>query len=306
MHQSRRNFIGTGSAAFLSLLFVNPLKANGILSKLDHIGGEVIPLRRNVGLFKGRGGTMGWLVDKNSTVVIDSQFPPTAQELMDELKKKTASKFDFLINTHHHGDHTAGNIVFKDHVHNIIAHENSKINQKRVAVERGRETEQAYPNMVFTDQWRVDLGNETILCSYHGRGHTNGDIITHFENANVVHMGDLIFNRRFPYIDKGAGAHIGNWTEVLEHSIQYFDSETIFIFGHSGDGYDIKGTKEDIKAFQNYLEKLLVSVEKAVKAGKTLEEIETEMKTIPGADEWKGDGISRSLSAAYTELTTEQ
>ena len=89
--------------------------------------------------------------------------------------------------------------------------------------------------MTKSGQTKVD--DETITLRYLGPAHTDGDSITHFENANVVHMGDLIFNRRFPYIDKSAGASVKNWIQVLKQTQKLFDKDTIFIFGHADNGF---------------------------------------------------------------------
>ena len=302
MDNSRRNFLQYSSLGIASLL-VSPW-AHGASTFNRFSTGGFETIRGNVGYFTGRGGTIGWLVNKEAIAVVDSQFPPSAQELIDEIRKKTDRKFDYLINTHHHGDHTSGNIAFKGMVDHVFAHENSKGNQMRVAQERGKEDGQLYPTLTFKNEWSTELGDEVVSCSYHGQAHTNGDIFTHFENANVVHMGDLMFNRRFPYIDKSAGAHIGNWINVLDKATTKFDDETIFIFGHAGEGYEITGTKEDIKAFKNYLESLMKFMEAEVKAGKSAEEIKEATKIIPGAPEWKGDGIARSIDSAFSEITT--
>lgn len=301
MTTTRREFIQNSSLGIASLLI-----APNVFNNPSFQTGEFQMIRKNVGYFTGRGGTIGWLVNEGGVVVVDSQFPESANNLIADIQKKTDRKIDYLINTHHHGDHTGGNIAFKEIVGNVLAHENSKKNQMRVAVERGQEDGQLYPDMTFQKEWSTKLGDETISCTYHGKGHTNGDILTHFENANIVHTGDLLFNRRFPYIDKSAGANIGNWIKILDAAQAKFDSETIFIFGHSDNGYDITGNREDLKSFTNYLEQLMLQVEKAIKAGKSLEEIKNEMKNVAGAPQWKGNGISRSLEAAYAELTEEK
>ena len=302
MNIDRRNFLRisgmcAASTMLLPQLFSNPQSLNT---------GKFTLLRRNVGYFTDRGGTIGWMVNKEGTVVVDSQFPESAGKLIEEIRKKTDQKINFLINTHHHGDHTGGNIAFKDIVEHVFAHENSKANQMRVAKERGNEETQLYPDMTFNEEWTNKVGDETINTKYHGRGHTDGDIITHFENANVVHMGDLMFNRRFPYIDKSSGAHIGNWINILDHTVGKFDEETIFVFGHSDNGFDITGTKEDIKAFTNYLEQLMLEVEKAISNGKSLEELKKDMTKVAGAPQWQGKGIERSLDAAYKELIEKE
>src|SRR5258706_5056856 len=86
-------------------------------------------LRRNVGIFSEKGGTIGWLIQPNSIVIVDSQFPEQAGHLIDEIKKYPVAPMKYLINTHHHGDHTSGNIAFQGMAQNIVAHENSVINQ---------------------------------------------------------------------------------------------------------------------------------------------------------------------------------
>lgn len=265
---------------------------------------KMTPLRNNVGYFSERGGTIGYMISKEGIVIVDTQFPEQSQHLIEAIQKQTDRKIDLLINTHHHGDHTGGNIAYKGIVNQLVAHENSKKNQMRVAEERGNVNDQLYPDTVFEKEWSTKVGNEIISMKYHGAGHTDGDALTHFENANIVHMGDLVFNRRYPYIDKSAGASVSNWIEVLEQAKKSYDNDTQFIFGHSDNGYEVIGTKGDIVAFQNYLSRLLETVKMAIKQGKSEEEI-MKFSAIVGADQWKGDGISRSLSAAYQELAKE-
>ncbi|HEY3386453.1 MAG TPA: MBL fold metallo-hydrolase [Saprospiraceae bacterium] len=258
-------------------------------------------LRRNVGIFKEKGGTIGWLIQPNGIVVIDSQWKEQAESLLGEIKKKQEGPVEFLINTHHHGDHTSGNIAFKGIAKKVLAHENSKLNQIASAQANNTTAEQLFPDMTYTDRWQQKVGDETIDIQYWGPGHTNGDSIIHFQQANVVHCGDLVFNRRYPFIDKTAGAMIDNWIEILQQMQSFFDNDTIFIFGHAREGFELTGNKNDLAAFADYLSALLEFVEKEIKSGKSKEEILLATE-IPGAPEWTGDGIQRSLSAALTEL----
>ena len=117
-------------------------------------------------------------------------------------------------------------------------------------------------------------------------------------------MGDLVFNRRHPFVDRMAGANIKSWIKVLDKAMHTFNDSTTFVCGHAADDYDIVIAKKDIKAFSNYLSKVLLYVDSQIKAGKTKAEI-IKVKEIPGATEWKGDGIDRPLTAAYEELTTD-
>jgi glyoxylase-like metal-dependent hydrolase (beta-lactamase superfamily II) len=302
MNTSRRIFLKASAISGLGLSLVHQNLLASLISQETPY--KMMPLRNNVGFFTERGGTIGWMVTNEGIVVVDTEFPEQALHLIDAIKKQSSRKIDLLINTHHHGDHTSGNIAFKDLTGMVLAHENSKKNQMRVAKENGNEDAQLYPDTTFTKEWSGKIGDETISLSYFGPAHTDGDAIIHFEKANIAHMGDLVFNRRYPFIDKSAGASVQNWIEVLEQAQKKYDNDTKFIFGHAGDGYDVVGGKNDIKAFQNYLSRLLDTVNSAIKSGKSQEEI-MKIQAIPGADEWKGDGIDRSLSATYTELTSK-
>jgi len=259
------------------------------------------PLRNNVGVFTEQGGTIGWLNSSNGFVVVDAQFPTSAPHVIDELKKLGEKPFKYLINTHHHGDHTAGNIVFKGIAEKVVAHQNSLANQKRGAEKANNLDKQLLPDTTFGTGWKAQVGDEKISAYYYGSGHTNGDAVYHFENANIVHVGDLVFNRRFPYIDRENGAHIGNWITALDKIQNQFDKDTMFIWGHSLDPEKVTGTKADIKAYQEYLKNLMTYVGSEIKSGKSKEDI-LKATTIPNSTEWQGDGIQRSLTAAYEEL----
>lgn len=258
-------------------------------------------LRGGVGVFMEKGGTIAYLSTKKGMAVVDSQFPEQSQHLITELKKLSEKPIQLLLNTHHHADHSSGNISFKGIVEHVVAHENSLKNQKNAAQKLKTEDKQLYPDQTFTDTWKQKVGKEIIKAHYFGAAHTNGDSFIHFEHANIVHTGDLVFNRRYPFVDRSTGANIKSWISVLDKALNTFDSQTIFVFGHAFDPEKITGNKDDIKVFQDYLFKLLAFVESEMKAGKTKEEI-FKITAIPGVTEMKGDGIARSIQSAYEEL----
>ncbi|HNU88973.1 MAG TPA: MBL fold metallo-hydrolase, partial [Ferruginibacter sp.] len=125
----RRSFLrNTG----LTLAGLGLLNKETLASFLADPAWKIRMLTDDIGVFSEKGGTIAFLLTKKGIVVVDSQFPDTAPHLIEELKKKSEKPFRYLINTHHHGDHTAGNISFKDIVEHVVAHENSKANQLRV------------------------------------------------------------------------------------------------------------------------------------------------------------------------------
>lgn len=294
----RRSFIQNATLAFGSF----SIGHQKFFKLLAEEPWKITMLTDNIGIFTEKGGTIGFHFSKDGITVIDAQFPDTAPHLIEELTKRKDQPFRLLINTHHHGDHTSGNIAFKDVVSRVLAHENSKKNQINSAVANKTEDKQLYPNQVFGTVWEDRAGSEKIALHYFGAAHTNGDAIIHLQHANIVHMGDLVFNRRHPFVDRSAGANIKSWMNVLDAAMKKFNNKTQYIYGHAEKGYEVTGRKNDLQVFHNYLGNLLKFVGDEIKSGKTKEEILKATK-IPGSPEWKGDGIERPLQAAFEELS---
>lgn len=294
----RRNFLKATGIATATLPFISIESFAKLFAPHDF---KIRMLTENIGIFNEKGGTILFLINKEGIIVVDAQFPDSAAHLIEELKKKTTNPFKLLINTHHHGDHTAGNIAFKGLVKNVLAHQNSKINQQNAAIKNKNEDKQYYPTQTYETVWCEPFGKEEYCLKYFGAAHTNGDSFVQFKKSKIVHVGDLVFNRRHPYIDRTAGADIKSWISVLEKGINEFPKKTKYICGHAGDGYDVVINKADILAFKTYLQNVLHFVQEEIDAGKNLKEI-LKANEIPGSPEWKGEGISRPLTAAYEEL----
>jgi len=295
----RRNFIHNASFTAGGLMLAQKKLISLLFNQPAY---NITMLRDNIGVFTEKGGTIAFLLSKSGIVVVDSQFPEQSTHLIEELKKQSTAPFLKLINTHHHGDHTAGNISFKGIVPHVLAHKNSKTNQENVAVKQKTEDKQLYPDQVYDTTWCEDVDKEKICLDYFGPGHTNGDSLVHFQHADIVHLGDLLFNRRYPFIDRSAGANIKNWITIMDKAQKKYSRKTIFVYGHALDPLKITGDKEDLKLFGDFLEKLLAFAESEFKAGKTKEEF-MKNTAIPGNTEWKGDGIERPLQAAYEEVS---
>jgi cyclase len=258
------------------------------------------PIRRNVGTFTARGGTMGWLVTPDAVLVIDSQFADTAQMFLDGLKTRTPRKIDLLLNSHHHPDHTGGNKVLRPMVAKIVAHENVPGLQKKQAAANKTEDAQAYADETFKDGWKVDIGKEKVSTKYYGPGHTSGDAVIVFQQANIVHMGDLMSHQRHPRVDRPAGASIRNWLVSLEKVTKDHNNDTIYIFGHSKVGAPVTGPKQDLLALRDYFSAMLDYVQKGIAAGKSADEI-----IKAGMPQFAQNEGMPALQVCYDELTAK-
>lgn len=325
MSPSRRDFLATSAGMAAGALLGRPLHA--LASQPVRTMPPVqtmqqatfTPIRRNVGTFTMRGGTVGWLVNPGGVAVVDTQFPAEAQALLAGLQERSGSRgVDVLLNTHHHGDHTGGNGVFRGVARRVVAHGMADQHMRRApqppqqAQQQPPQTQPPapaplYPDLTFTHSWSAEAGDERIVARHHGRAHTSGDAVITFERANVVHMGDLAFHRRHPVVDRAAGASMRNWARVLEHVVNAHARDTIYIFGHAGEGLPVTGSAAELLQFRDYLGAVLAFVEEHVAAGRSREEVLAMRAPLAGFEAWGPFGQAGArdpLTVAYEEVTT--
>ena len=316
MSVNRREFVSTSVLSLAGLGLSRPFAAQAPaqpaapqppVTKFEEI-------RRGVGYFSGNGGTIGYLVNAERAIVIDSQFMPTAEICVAGLKQRAPKGIEMLINTHHHGDHTSGNPAFRPVVKRILAHENCVAWQRKVAEEAAAKppapgapppAAPVVADSTFKDVWGFELGNEKGSVRYFGPGHTSGDAVIFFERANVVHAGDLLFRRVHPRVDGPAGASVVNWHAILVKLLAAHDNDTAYIFGHGKDGV-VLGKKADVEHFRDYLAAALDEVRGGIKAGRSKVEI-AKTPALKGFEDVAQVNprinLAGVLEAAFDELT---
>lgn len=141
---------------------------------------------KNVYMLEGSGGNIGVSVGQDGILIVDDQFAPLADKISAALQQLNPGKLKFVLNTHHHGDHTGGNAAFGAKEATIIAQSNAR---GRVAADTKTPPE-ALPVITFAQSASVHFNGEEITLLHVGPGHTNGDAVIHFTGANVVHLGD--------------------------------------------------------------------------------------------------------------------
>ena len=335
MPPTRRDFLATSATIAAGALLGRPLDLLASRPVRTMQQANFTPIRRNVGTFTMRGGTVGWLVNPGGVAVVDTQFPAEARALLAGLQERSGNRgVDVLLNTHHHGDHTGGNGVFAGLARRVVAHGMADQHMRRApqppqqAQQQPPQQQQQppqqqpapqqqqtqpppppplYPDLTFTHSWSAEIGGERIVARHHGRAHTSGDAVITFERANVVHMGDLAFHRRHPVVDRAAGASMRNWARVLEHVVAAHARDTIYIFGHAGEGLPVTGSSADLLQFRDYLGAVLAFVEGHVAAGRSREEVLAMRAPLAGFEAWGPfgqPGARDPLTVAWEEVAT--
>jgi cyclase len=302
MRLTRRDFVKASALGFAASI-ISPAE----LLSAQRARAEFTPLRRNVGLFTERGGTIGWLVNDDGVAVIDTQFPDTAEIFLTGLRERTSRPIDLLINSHHHPDHTGGNSVIGAASQRVVAHERTVENQRRSAQQRGNEAEQRFADTTYTDRWSETVGDETIRLKYYGSAHTGGDSAIFFEQANVVHLGDLLNNRGYPNIDAPAGGTVTGWIDVLEAIAPEYSQDTIYVYGHAEAGHPVSGTRDDLYYQRDYFNALLEHAGESIREGRSREEA-IALEALPNFEHFGGtfSRLALGLGIAFDELSASR
>ena len=275
------------------------------------------PLRGDVGIFTGKGGTIGWLASKDALAVVDTQFPDTARICLAGLPGIGGRTIDATINTHHHRDHTGGNGVFKAASRVLVA----QANVPKLQFEAAKRAEmspkvdsaatiasQVYADTTFADVWRRQVGGEIITAEFRGPAHTGGDSVVIFEKANVVHMGDLVFNRMYPVVDRPGGSSLRGWVKALEDSAAAYPADAIYIFGHGSAKFGVTGTRDDLLVLRDFHSAVLEYVGRQIAAGHDKPTI-VALENFPGFPDYHAplpNRLGLVLGAAYDELTARK
>jgi glyoxylase-like metal-dependent hydrolase (beta-lactamase superfamily II) len=311
---NRRDFlIRSGAAASIGLLTPDSLLAQTPAAPALPVA-QPPPvttfktLRRNVGTFTGGGGTIGWLSNKDALAAVDTQFPNTAAIFLKDLPGREGRTLDVVVDTHHHGDHTGGNAIFRPATKTIVAHANvPDLMRARAEADKKVLDPAMIPDATFPETWNLALGDETISARYLGTGHTKGDIVVLFEKANVVHLGDLLFNRLYPVIDRPGGASIRHWVVVLEKIHADYPADAIFVSGHGNAKFGITLQRDELLVFRDYLSGLLAYTEAGIKAGKSKEELQ-KIDNLAGFPDFhvpagRGNRLPGNIATAFDELS---
>ncbi len=236
----------------------------------EKVSGSVYMLS-GVGGFTG--GNIGLTIGDDGVAMIDNGLPSVLELLKAEVAKSTDQPIDYLINTHVHGDHIGNNEAYAKNDSQVVSHQNLRktLLEKGVPAGGGEmkpAPKGALPVITFSDQMTIHINGDAAKIKHFAAAHTDGDAVVFFKKANVIHTGDIMFNKRFPYIDTSNGGSYEGVMAALQGIHDMADDETKIIPGHGP-----LASKSDVATTIEMLSGAREIIRKLVDEGKTDEEI---------------------------------
>lgn len=245
----------------------------------------IVKVKDDLYSIEGDGGNVGVYVTSEGVILVDDKFERDYDAILEKVKTVTPQPVKYILNTHHHGDHTGGNAKFLSAVE-IISTANARANMVN-----GKQP--GLPRVVFTQETAVFLGGKEVRARHFGRGHTNGDAFVYFPALRTIHTGDMMSGKT-PLIDYSGGGSVIEWTKTLDEAMT-LDFDTV-IPGH-GPVTD----KAGLKAYRDNIEKLRTRASGLIREGKSQEDIGKVMTAEFG---WAPGGLqmTRGLPGLINEL----
>jgi len=239
----------------------------------------------------GSGGNVGVRVTTEGVILIDDKFPRNFEEIQELVAQVSDQPVKYVLNTHHHGDHSGGNIEYIN-ISEIIAHQNARDNMVRG-------NQDAPPRLVFTDQTAIYLGGIEVRAFYMGRGHTNGDAVIYFPDLQTVHGGDLLHTIA-PFIDYANGGSSKGWVSTM-NNILSLDFDTAI------PGHGAVMSRSDVIAFRNQMEAVRQRMADLIRSGMPRTDASERIQTEELSWTMAPDGLfmQSSIPGFYHEIAAE-
>ncbi|PCI51577.1 MAG: MBL fold metallo-hydrolase [Alphaproteobacteria bacterium] len=242
-------------------------------NKYDKVEIKTIPVGDGIYMLQGAGGNIGISTGEDGVLMIDDQFSPLTQKILDAIAKISDKPVKFLINTHWHGDHTGGNENLGKMGVVIVAHDNVYRRMSKDQVIKAFNMKSppapkaALPVITFNDQVNFHFNAMEIHVHHIKNAHTDGDSILIFKDRNIIHTGDIFFNGFYPFIDSRTGGSIYGMIKATAIILKHSDDKTKIIPGHGP-----LANKQDLQNFHDMLVQVVEAVTPLAQKGLSLEE----------------------------------
>jgi len=259
--------LGLLSAVAITLMSNSTVYSHGHESAEPKLGFKTEKVAGSVYMLSGvggfTGGNIGLTIGDDGVAMIDNGLPSVLELLKAEVAKTTQKPIDYLINTHVHGDHIGNNEAYGSGETRVISHQNLRksLIEKGIPIGGGKSRpapKDYLPVITFSDQMTVHINGDAATVQHFAAAHTDGDAIVHFQQANVIHTGDIMFNGLFPFIDASNGGSYQGVIDALQGIHDMANDTTKIIPGHGplASKKDVANTIEMLKGARVAVKKL--------------------------------------------------
>ena len=258
--------------------------------------GTIEKIAHNLYAIPGAGGNTVVFVTAGGVVLIDTKVAGSGQKIVDQVRTVTDKPVKFVINTHSHGDHTGGNTFFPAAVE-IVAHENTATNMKKMSNFLFGWRRDALPDRTYRDRLRLLDGNDAVDLYYFGPAHTDGDSFVVFPAAHVMHIGDVIAEKAVPRIYNSNGSGGVAYAKALHRALAEITGVSTIITSHGG-----RMTWTEFVEYVEFADALVEAARHAHAAGRTWREAAAEVKLSSRFERYDLTGAPGMFEAIYNEL----
>lgn len=184
-----------------------------------------------------------FVIADGGVMVIDSLgSPPLAEQLLAEIRKRTALPIRYVVVTHYHADHIYGLQVFKAAGAQVVAHAAARdyLQSETAQLRLQSSREELFPwvdehtRLISPDIWvqgdqdlTLAIGRTRFVLHHVGPSHTDEDLIVHMPDTGVLFAGDLVFRGRIPWVGK---ADSRAWIRAIDRVLELRPS--LMVTGH--------------------------------------------------------------------------
>ena len=217
----------------------------------------------------GGGGNSTVRITPGGLIVVDGKNPgqPFYDDLMGQIRTVSSAPVRYLINTHHHADHSGNNGLFLAAGAKVVGQKNEagELDKFVPPAANPNLKAPAKPDLTYDTAYVIKLGGKTVRLSHYSPAHTSADTIVYFPDLKVVSMGDEL-NAANPNIDYAGGGKLAGFVNSLDQSMKLNWDKAIP--GHGAEPW----SKAQVKVYCDKLQTLLDRAKASVKAGTAKEQ----------------------------------
>ena len=236
-------------------------------------------------------------IGKDGILLVDTGWAQTAEELNAKIRELRDGIIKLIIITHPHGDHIGGRHLLGENA-TLISHKHTKDELAGKYYALDPLPGQELPTILIDDELSLHFNGEEIKIMP-APGHTSSDMVVHFIDSGVVHLGDLLFSDTFPVVFPASGGSADQLLKTIERLIEGLPADIKFIPGHGR-----ICSLDDLKAYYRMAAGTIDSIRQGIANGKNAKEL-VEEDILKDWEKWSSANVSSEdwIKQVYESLS---